>query len=228
MATRPFVIFDLDGTLIHSAVLCADIANEMLAKYGSERRVTIADAVPFMATGGASLVAGLLGPDCSDVEQSLAEFRDLYASRRTPADSLFEGVREGLQQLRDHGLTLALCSNKPQHLCEKVLQELELAPMFSVVVGSTSRRRHKPDPEMLLAAMDELGAGIEDSVLVGDTEVDQAIAEAAGIPCLLLDHGYACPEWRQARTNRFSSFADLISHLVSDHSATRPDGASAR
>jgi phosphoglycolate phosphatase len=123
---------------------------------------------------------------------------------------LFDGVLPGLKQLHARGFGLAICSNKPQQLCEKVVSDLGIEPLFAAVVGSAPGRKPKPHPELLEIAMEALGALPADCYFVGDSDVDHAVASASGVPFVLVDYGYAPPEWDRSGLVEFSDFTDLV------------------
>ena len=133
--TARSIIFDLDGTLIDSAVLCAGILTDMLRDRGCSRIVTRDCTKPHMSGGGEHLVGTMLGADCGDVAAELVEFRRRYAELPTPETSLFDGVLPGLKRLHANGFDLAICSNKPQHLCEKVVSDLGIEPRAPEATG---------------------------------------------------------------------------------------------
>lgn len=207
------IIFDLDGTLVDSAPGLVAIVNEMLAERGSARIVDVAEARPFLSLGGLALVSGLLGHECGDPDAEVAEFRKRYSARRTSADSLYEGVHAGLHELVAAGFNLAICSNKPQDLCEKVLRDLDLFSLFKVIVGSSAGRRAKPAPDLLQLALEQLEASPETCLFVGDSEVDHALAAAVGVGFLFVSYGYADEQWDPSALTQFSRFSDLVQSL---------------
>jgi phosphoglycolate phosphatase len=188
MDSRGRILFDLDGTLIDSVPLCAELVNEMLAARGLARRVSEAETRPFVTTGGRRMLAALLGEACGDVEAALVEFRSRYAARPTDPDCLYPGAREALAELRRAGFGLAVWSNKAQELCTKVIAELGLAPLFDAVVGSGPGVPLKPDLTGLDLALGD--APRELCCSVGDSEPDWLVAQAAGLPLILMTFGY--------------------------------------
>ena len=210
------VIFDLDGTLVDSVAVSVEILNEMLADRGSMRAITATDARVHVSLGGAPMVAALLGAECGEPAAEIVEFRRRYANRRTPDNSLFDGVREGLTELHDLGLRLAICSNKPQHLCEKVLMDLDLAPLFDVVVGGAVGRRSKPERDLMDLTLAEMGATAERCIFVGDSELDHVTATACGVPFKLVNYGYADANAIFEGVSRFDRFSDAVSAIISD------------
>src|SRR5262249_32086136 len=108
----------------------------------------------------------------------------------TPEDLLFSGAAWTLRELASHGIKLAICSNKPESLCKKVLAETRLIGLFDIVVGGDTAARSKPDPEPLEFAMCQWALGGNSVVFVGDSTVDQKASSAAGVPFIFFSSGY--------------------------------------
>lgn len=210
----PSVIFDLDGTLVDSAPLCAAIINQMLRERGSSKVVDESAARAVLTKGGAQLIGALLGDEGEQVDADLARFRALYAARPTPVDSLFPGVEDGLRRLADLGVKSAICSNKPQSLCSKIVTDLALSPYCPIVVGSVAGVPLKPAPDLARLALAKLGAAPEDCLFVGDSEVDCQTAANAGIPFLFVSYGYAEPGVSIDALARFDRFDDVVDHVL--------------
>lgn len=204
------IIFDLDGTLVDSAPLCAEIINELLVERGSARQVAASEARDYLTKGGAQLMTALLDSEPGDVESDLAEFRARYVARQTPVDCLFPGVATGVTALSRLGVRMAICSNKPQALCDKIVSDLGLAPHFSAVVGSVPGVPLKPAPDLALAALAGLGAAPGDCLFVGDSEVDRQTASNAGIPFVFVSYGYAEPDFLFDGLARFDRFEEVV------------------
>ncbi len=206
MNRPPSLIVDLDGTLVDSAPLIAGIINSMLADRGVDRRVAAIDARAHLTQGGSQLVTALLGPDLVDLDTDLADFRTRYVALDTPPDCLFPGVREGLGALEAMGIRMAICSNKPQSLCDKIVADLDLGDTFDAVIGSRDALPLKPAPDLAQLALDRLGADPADCFYVGDSEVDRQTAANAGIGFLFVTYGYAEPGQPMPAFDRFDRF----------------------
>jgi phosphoglycolate phosphatase len=183
-------VFDLDGTLVDSAPAIADILNAMLEDRGEARRLELDQVRPHVTAGGPAMVTALLGARCGDPAAALAEFRARYAAAPTPPGSLYPGAREALAALARAGVGLALFSNKPRALCEKILRDLDLFPMFSAVIGAGPGVPLKPDPTGLDLALDAGGGARDRACFVGDSEADYALAMRAGVPVVMVAWGY--------------------------------------
>jgi len=186
------IVFDLDGTLIDSAADLAAAINSMLADFGCQP-LEVPEVRRMIGDGVAMLVARALATrHCRQVDPARAAevFMRHYESDATSLTTAFPGAAPALQALRAAGLPLAVCTNKPERITADILGELGLAAYFSRVVGGDSLPFRKPDPRVLLTLLETFAARPERSLLVGDSEVDAATASAAGVPFVLMKHGY--------------------------------------
>ena len=222
VVVRAHAVFDLDGTLVDSVPLISEILGAMLADRGLARRISPQAARPYVTVGGRGMLEALLGDELGDIDAALAEFRARYAALPTPPSCLFPGVREGLEAIAGLGLGLAVWSNKPQHLCDKVIDDLGLRPLFAAVVGTASDVPLKPDPIGFDRALAIAGGCRARSCLVGDSALDHQAAATACVPAVMVTYGYgeAGAHWPGAiRADAFSQVPDIVERLlVTQHS----------
>jgi phosphoglycolate phosphatase len=186
------IVFDLDGTLIDSAADLAAAVNNMLTGFGCEP-LAIPEVRRMIGDGVAMLVGRALAArhcEHADPVQAAQVFLRHYESDATSRTTAFPGVGEALQTLKAAGIPLAVCTNKPARISADILCSLGLAQYFARVIGGDSLPFRKPDPRVLLALLEAFAARPEGSLLVGDSEVDAATARAAGVPFVLMKHGY--------------------------------------
>lgn len=212
---RPTIIFDLDGTLVDSCGVCTEILQGMVCSRGFDFTIDPVHARAFMSRGGEAMVAELLGPAGVDPKADLVEFRAIYASTTTRVECLFDGVAEGLHSLHAWGFDLAICTNKPQGLSEKVLQDTGIEKYFRAVVGSGPGLQPKPAPDLLDLVMARVGKAAEHCCFVGDSELDHAIARTADMPFHYLTYGYASPGWEPTDCHVYDDFPALTQALES-------------
>lgn len=218
---QPALIFDLDGTLVDSAALVGRILDEMRAEAG------LAPLDPafyrlWSSRGGQALVGRALGIDPANAQPSVDEFRRRYRALPTPIDSVFPGAVTTLNTLRDWGCRLAICSNKPEHLCRKVLEETGLGVFFEALIGGDSTPHSKPHPEPLLRAMAAIDAKPASSLMIGDSSVDQRTAAAVGVRFIVFAGGYDDGVDRDAvyaSIATLPALLDLIAVAVSERGA---------
>lgn len=213
--TRTHIIFDLDGTLVDSAPVCVDILNAMHAARNSTRSICPVEIKPYLSLGGEQMVKALLGDACGNPKSEIEEFRRRYSETLTPSSSLYAGVRQGLARLNACGFTLSICSNKPQHLCDKVVHELDLRHHFELVIGGNTCRRAKPAPDMLAAVFNHYGICPSDCIYVGDSEVDFETAHAFGLPFIFMTYGYGNRDLRSETVHLAHSFDAAIQKIFS-------------
>ena len=208
------VIFDLDGTLVDSCHVCVGILQDMITARGMDHVIDPVYARAFMSRGGEAMVAGLLGRACIDPASDLAEFREIYANTTTSMAAVFDGVAEGVATLAGEGYALAICSNKPQVLCEKVLVDTGLDRHFQVVVGGRPELRPKPAADLLDHTLSLLGRDAGQCVYVGDSELDHATAAARAMEFHFMTYGYADADWEPVDCHVYNHFGDLTRALV--------------
>jgi len=183
------ILFDLDGTLVDSAPLVGAILNNMRARQGRST-LPLNNYRQWISLGAAELVGQALEAQSQDVPALVLEFRRHYRELPTPTDTLFPGVVETMVALVSSGVRLGICSNKPEHLCRKVLLETGLTDFFGAVVGGDTVSQAKPSRQPVDHALEMLGGPNVSAILVGDSTVDQRAARAAQLPFVFFTGGY--------------------------------------
>ena len=203
-------VFDLDGTL-------ADTSGDLIAAANACFETPVLDRVRDQSTafrgGRAMLRLGLQRMGLDDEAVVDARFPELlryYDANIDTHTRLYPGVEECLDVLQDAGWILAVCTNKPEALAEKLLRRLGLRPRFASMLGADSLPVRKPDPRHLLETIGRAGGQASQSVLVGDTETDSKTAAAASVPCVLVTFG---PDGRGVETLRPQGLLDRYEDL---------------
>jgi phosphoglycolate phosphatase len=183
------ILFDLDGTLVDSALSIGNVLNQMRI----ERNLCYLEIQKYrewISLGANDLIANSLEIPVSDVDPSLQDFRIRYASNKTASTDMFPYVKETLSQIKSLGIAMGFCSNKPINLCQKVLSDLNLDNYFSCVVGGGSTASSKPSREPIDLALSMIGQFHRDALLVGDSAVDQMASKNSGLPFIFFSGGY--------------------------------------
>ena len=150
-----------------------------------------------------------------DPDQALQQYLRFYEADPATATTAYGQVSETLSTLAAAGYRLAVCTNKPEKVTRLVLDRLGLAPCFELVVGGDTMPFRKPDPRLLTYIAEKLGVGLDDTLLIGDSEVDAATAEAAGIPFILMSYGYRRgPVETISAAAALDRFGDLVELLA--------------
>ena len=188
---KDLVIYDLDGTLVDSAVTVTAVLNVFRRKQ-SKSLLSPEHVRPLTSLGGHELIRQSLGCAEQEVDTYLHEFRRLYAETEISPDTLFPQVTETLRRLKMAGCRLAICTNKPRDLAEKTLAAVEILNHFDYVLcyGEASRNKPAPDPVIkILRSFDLLS---NRACFIGDSEADFLAARSSGVAFIFYNSGYDC------------------------------------
>ena len=206
------VIFDMDGTILNTIGDLTAASNYALEKMGKrhdfpEEKIKLcfgcgidADMEKVLALEGGCPEEELeyIGSSIpfsryhfteEDVKRLKSFFVPRYTAHCREKTAPYEGIPEVLSALRSHGILTAVASNKDDRDVQ-VLARTLFPRLFDRAIGNHKEIRRKPAPDMLLAAMEKLGADPDKTVFVGDSEVDIATARAANLPCISVLWGF--------------------------------------
>lgn len=202
MTTPQTIIFDLDGTLIHSVPDMHVSLNRTL-KALERDEIDLATATSFVGNGVERLIERALtatgGLEGTDLPGTVQMFLEDYETQKTVLTRPYAGVVSCLERLRSQGIILGVCTNKPQEPAYQMCVALGLESFFSDITGARPEVARKPDPASLNACMTRLNALPGSTLYVGDSVVDYETARAAPLPFRLFTGGYlngASPDLR--------------------------------
>ena len=124
-----------------------------------------------------------------DMHRVCTLYREYYHKISPLRTRVFPGVVDTLRRLDRMGIRCAIASNKPRYSAIHLLEALGLHQYFPVVVGGECVPLPKPDPGMILLAMSRLGASPENTIYVGDSEVDAIAGRSAGLEVIVVLNG---------------------------------------
>ncbi len=239
------IAFDLDGTLVDSAPgLTAAVDNALYAPGTAgggrrarrnldrqRRRCPDGAGAELGSPERATLRAAMGKPSVDDhdipQDEQLRILRKLfdryYAEAAEEGSFLFPAVADTLGALQGKGLPLALVTNKPTPFVAPLLDALDIAKYFTVVIGGDDVQNKKPHPEPLLLVAQKLGLTPEALLFVGDSRNDIQAAKAAGCCSVGLTYGYNYgePLALSEPDYLFDQFNELLPALGLPHSETQ-------
>lgn len=200
-------IFDLDGTLIDSKLDLAHAVNATLREFG-HRELSFETVYSYVGNGAPVLIRRAFpeGTAEAELQSGLDYFIRYYEAHRLDYTTLYEGIRELLEALRQDGVQMAVLTNKPVRISGLILEGLGVADYFARVYGGNSFASKKPDPEGVFRLFAELHETAESTVFIGDSSVDIQTARNAGVAAIGVTYGFQ-PE----------SLASPTPDLVFDH-----------
>jgi HAD superfamily hydrolase (TIGR01509 family) len=204
-------IFDVDGTLVDSNDAHAAAFVEAFAESGLQ--VAFEEVRPLIGKGSDKLIPRLIGR----YDQAIAERKKaIFMARHLPGVRAFPAVDLLLARLRTMDFRLAVASSAARDELDALLDVARAKGYFAAVTDADDAERSKPDPDIVLAALDRLGFAAERCVMVGDTPYDAAAARRAGVPFL----GVRCGGWAdrdlQPAIGVYEDPAELLASLVKD------------
>jgi HAD superfamily hydrolase (TIGR01549 family) len=189
-------LFDLDGTLIDSGRDIVKSVRHALTQVFSDRSLPAdEDILVLIGLPLESVVRELGYPADKESTRRFADaYRAFYAEHYNDSTKVYSGIKELLEALQSAGVKLALVTTKHQLQAEFTLAGSGLACYFDYVHGWLEGRKHKPDPEPVIASIAKLEVEPGAAIMVGDSELDIQSAKAAGVDTCAVTYGFR-PAW---------------------------------
>jgi phosphoglycolate phosphatase len=118
------------------------------------------------------------------------EFVNFYGKNIDNESTLINGVKDFLKWCKEQNISMAVCTNKQEHLAIDLLKKIGIYNFFEYVAGHNTFDYCKPDPRHLTSVVEILDGDLKKTIMIGDSETDANAAKNAGIPVILLEDGY--------------------------------------
>ena len=193
------ILFDLDGTLVDTAPDLMRAHNHVMKQFGYPTKSTKEIRNLVGQGAGAMLGRSIWGQakkefgkvqDENIKKKMVKEFIDFYGKNIVNESTLINGVKEFLIWAKKKNISMAVCTNKQEHLSVDLLKKIGIYDFFEYVAGHNTFDYCKPDPRHLTSVIEILDGDIKKSLMIGDSETDANAAKAAEIPVILLENGY--------------------------------------
>lgn len=189
------ILFDLDGTLLNTLEDLCDSVNYALSQMHFPTR-TLEEVRTFLGNGVRNLMiqATPEGEANPKFEETFSIFKNYYLTHNQIKTKPYDGIMDVLHTLHEKEIPMAIVTNKNQPSVDVLAKDL-FQGLIPIAVGDNGVRNRKPDAAPVYEALKQLGFDPNNCdksriLYVGDSEVDAATAENAGIDCLLCSWGF--------------------------------------
>ena len=184
------VLFDMDGTVMNTIEDLCDSVNASLAVFGMPP-ISLAETMRYVGNGAGRLIEQSVpeGTDRETFERVLKYYVNYYQDHCMIKTGPYDGIVPLMQRLQKDGLRQVIISNKPDAATREIADRF-FRGYTEFVIGEREGLRRKPWPDMVFAAVEQLGLPKEECVFVGDSEVDFATAKNAEMDCISVLWGF--------------------------------------
>ncbi len=183
------VLFDLDGTLLDTLEDLTDSVNHAMSAMGWPLKLK-EEVRLFLGNGIRNLMKLCSPQDISEdeYEKAFNIFKAYYDIHNQDKTKPYDGVVELMSRLSEKDIKMAIVSNKVDSAV--IALRDKFFPHVQVAIGDRDDIRRKPEPDSCNMALEQLGSTKNETVYVGDSEVDLLTAENAGLPCISVLWGF--------------------------------------
>jgi phosphoglycolate phosphatase len=205
------IAFDLDGTLVDTAPDLVDTLNVVFTRNGFAP-VPYEAARTMIGAGARRMIeCGLQAEGRrftnGEIDRLFTDFIDHYSAHIADRSRPFPGLEAALDELAARNCRLAVCTNKLEALSRLLLDALGMSKRFAAITGQDTFGIQKPNPQILLRTIQQVGGDVGRAILVGDSATDVNTARAAGVPVIAVTFGYTETPVAELRPDR------IISHF---------------
>lgn len=214
------IIFDLDGTLAHTAPDLLGTLNRITKPYDL-KQIDMEQFGQIIGHGAKAMITRsfeLNNKELDDetLEKLFQEFLADYSVNIANETILFEGVLNAMDTLETKGYKFALCTNKTESMARLLLSELGVTDRFLSITGGDTFDFKKPDARHLEETAKLAGFDISQAIMIGDSATDINAALNAKIPSVAVTFGYSdLPVKDLNATKIINHFRDLPQSIES-------------
>ena len=193
MSNYKYILFDFDGTLTDSSEGIFKSLTYAFESYGH-------------GTPSLDLLKKFIGPplyhsftvycgfDDKHAWEMTDKYRERYRVKGYLESCLYGGVADTLKALKEQGYILATASSKPLHFIDPICENLDIKKYFDFLGGTEFDNTSESKATVIENAMKNIGASLDNTLMVGDTKFDIDGAHQVGIPCVAVTYGFGTLE----------------------------------
>ncbi|WP_428079916.1 HAD-IA family hydrolase [Candidatus Pelagibacter sp.] len=219
------VLFDLDGTLVDTAPDLMLAHNHVMKKFGYPTK-SLDDLKSSVGKGAGAMIGRSIWSQAKKelttinekVKSDMTdEFISYYGKNILRESVLINGTKDFLNWCKNENISMAVCTNKTEHLAVDLLKKIGIYDYFEYVAGYNTFDYCKPDPRHLTTVIEILDGDLKKSIMIGDSETDANSAKAAEIPMILLEDGYTEKKTDEIHHNHLIKDFVGIEKIISEY-----------
>ena len=193
------ILFDLDGTIVNTAPDLMHAHNYVMKKYGFDER-KLSDIKKLAGRGSKVMLkksifelaehSEKIKKSDDIIDEMTKDFIDYYSKNIVKESTLKNGLLNFLSWCKKNSISMAICTNKQEHLSVDLLKKIKIYDFFEYVAGGNTFNYNKPNPKHLTDTIEIIGGNIKKTIMIGDSETDSNASKAANIPFILIMDGY--------------------------------------
>ena len=185
------VLFDLDGTLTKSD---PGITGSVIATLNEMQLAIPQNLYSFIGPPLYESFQSYCNMTDDQAREAVLIYRKYYNETGIFKNSVYPGILELLQLLRESGVKLGVATSKPQPQAEMVLNHYKIAPFLDVICGANADERSSTKTQLIEKAVDACKAEKSRTVMIGDTRYDAFGAKSTGVDFIGVLYGYGSQE----------------------------------
>ncbi len=181
-------VFDMDGTLVSSHQTIYDTTVHTLKLFNAYKEMPVDKFNDLIGWHFGDLLPEF-DIHLDDMEAFIDEYKKHYFDFME-SSHLFPDVIETFEELKKMGVKIGMLTTKGQDQTEKILKYFNITGYFDYIMGRRPGLAHKPSPDPLLLICSELGIKPEETIMIGDSELDVQCGKNAGSKTAAVTFGY--------------------------------------
>lgn len=195
MNTINTVIFDMDGTVLNTLDDLTTSVNYVMDRFGFPKH-SLQEYRKVFGNGIRQAIELTVpkGTPAETIDEMIPVFKEHYDKHCLDKTRPYDGILDLMKELKKRGYKMAIVSNKIDSAVKELNQRF-FSEAVEVAIGERPGIKRKPAPDTVFEALKELGSRADESIYVGDSEVDYATAVNSGLPCISVLWGFRDKEY---------------------------------
>lgn len=210
---KKIVLFDLDGTLIDSTEAILESFHHSLTALNHTGALED-EAIKALIGHPLEVMFARLGCESGKIDAHVLEYKEHYRTISRAKTFLLPHASEAIEEASKYA-RLGIVTTKTARYSKELMEHFGLMHYFEVLIGHEDVENHKPHPEPIHKALEEMGYTLETVWMIGDTRLDLEASQRAGVEAVAVLSGY--DNFEQLSTFKFiikENALEAVRHIV--------------